>query len=435
MDAVHSRPPDLTGQGVVLKKRRRGATRRRTAIPAKRGILDSAWPVPTRNSATSRNEPERSPTLPTSTWDLFNGCIPNAGLNSAPDTAIITHSSPSPSSTASTAGAVTPQSLPPPEPGPVSIDAETAHLLAKYKAGVATWMDIFDHGCSYQREVPRRSLTSELLMKSICAFTAKHLSLLPSGQIWAAPASTYYGDALRLLIRHLASDAPHEDALTATILLSSYEMVAAQGQEHKRHFHGAMVLIMSRGISARSLGMDRANFWIYVRHEITVALVNETTLQIDPSKWHTSWQEGNVEEDVLGNQLLCLVGRAINVVYGPGSPDPMSNERQAIQTDAETWSRSLPASFRGVNYGMADDRGFHKRCFAVPSAALADVPQSVRSFSPQALFIAAKHVHGIDKKTALWALLGDVETRHGFSTRSRVKKLQQLVEPGRWYNS
>lgn len=88
----------------------------------------------------------------------------------------------------------------------------------------------------------------------------------------------------------------------------------------------------------------------------------------------------------------------------------------------------------------------------IANIALSDVHQSVRSFSAQALFfgkllstskmhapetrlttirlIAAKHISGIGKKTTLWALLDDIEVRHGFSTRSRVKKLQQLVETG-----
>jgi hypothetical protein len=248
-------------------------------------------------------------------------------------------------------------------------------------------MDIFDHGCAYQREVLRTCLTSKLLLTSICAFTAKHLSLLrvPSGgnpdlnaPDWAAAAARYYGESLRMLIACLSnnrsSQSPHDDPLTAAMLLGSYEIIAAQGQEHRRHFHGAMVLIKTHGINAQSVeGLDRANFWIYVRHDITVALINETKLQISPKEWNVKWREGESEEDTLGNQMLWLVGRAIDVAYALPCDLPdkgvSDSERQNICADAARWFDSLPLSFRGVKYGeLGDDHGFTKIYFAVSAA-------------------------------------------------------------------
>jgi hypothetical protein len=273
-----------------------------------------------------------------------------------------------PSSSTSSTPALVPESLHLPPRQTIPINAEIAHLLAVYQTGVATWMDIFDHACSYQREVTRRCLHSELLMRSICAFTAKHLSLLPSGHIWASAASGYYGDSLRLLIRHFNSDTPQDDALTATVLLCSYEMIAAQGHEHQRHFYGAMVLITTRGINALSRGMDRANFWIYIRHEITVALVNETPLQIKPRDWNASWPDGVVEEDALGNQLLCLVGKAIDVAYSPDPLIAMGSERQTLLTEAARWFDALPTSCRGIKYDESVEDGFTKIYFAIPAS-------------------------------------------------------------------
>ncbi|KAI0128328.1 C6 zinc finger domain protein [Xylariales sp. AK1849] len=483
--------PDLPGAGIAKKKRKGGPRRktgcytckaRHTRCDEKKPvctncarlklhcqpfefITQSAWCAPSEPSSIadtreSRSSSGASPATPTSLWDLFNVCMPDVGSEES--------GLPS-SSSSSSVSAFPSESLNLPPRQTILFNAEIAHLMAIFQTGVATWMDVFDHSCAYQREVPRRCLTSELLMRSVCAFTAKHMSLLPGGSIWAAAAAGYYGDSLRLLIRYLNSDSPQEDALTATMLLCSYEMIAAQGHEHQRHFYGTMVLITSRGVSALSSGMDRANFWIYIRHEITVALVNEVPLQINPSLWNANWREGEVEEDALGNQLLCLVGRAIDIAYSRDPPASMSSERQAIHEQAAKWSSGLPKSFRGTQYGEPDNHGFNKIYFAVPAAAtammwyhllhillyaeptpihpsqiyqvqyhateianiaLSDVPQSVLSFSPQALFFAAKHISGIGKKTTLWALLDDIEVRHGFSTRSRVKQLQELVEPG-----
>ncbi|KAH2938881.1 hypothetical protein KXW15_008221 [Aspergillus fumigatus] len=130
--------------------------------------------------------------------------------------------------------------------------------------------------------VARRSLTSELLLTCVCAFTARQLGLVASGEIWVPVATKYYTQALNLLIQQLRSPAPEDDTLSAVIILSSYEVLATQGQEYRRHFEGATKLIQMYGISAQSVGIDRANFWIWIRHEITVSITNEIHLQMSP---------------------------------------------------------------------------------------------------------------------------------------------------------
>jgi hypothetical protein len=90
------------------------------------------------------------------------------------------------------------------------------------------------------------------------------------------------------------------------MLLGSYEVLAAQNREHRRHCQGAMKLIRARRISASSMGLDKANFWISVRHEISVALANESPLQLDPSAWNVTWPEAGAAEDHMANFLMWL---------------------------------------------------------------------------------------------------------------------------------
>lgn len=257
-------------------------------------------------------------------------------------------------------------------PPTVSLTAGMAYLLQTYQSGVATWMDLFDHSCTYQRVVPRRIVSSKLLLYCICAFTSKHLSLLVSGEIWTAVAGRYYGEALHMLIELLGSTFPQDDALTATMLLSSYEMIAAQGQEHRRHFYGALMLIKTHGICARSVGLDKANFWIYVRHEIVVALMTESRLLLSPKEWNVTFQDGETEEDLLGNQLLWLLARAIELVYakdtGTGEAVSTKNGRMDLLREVKKWFDGLPASFHGVSYGEVTEEGFSKLHFAIPAA-------------------------------------------------------------------
>ncbi|PHH91787.1 hypothetical protein CDD83_10283 [Cordyceps sp. RAO-2017] len=138
-----------------------------------------------------------------------------------------------------------------------------------------------------------------------------NLSLLPSGDEWAAPAARHYGDSLRMLVGHLGSGEAGEDALTSTMLLCSYKTIAARGPEHQRHCDGAMVLISTaESAQRRTAWIGRANFSIYVRHEITVALVKETPLQISPKEWNVDWRGGEVDEDALANRQSWLLTRA-----------------------------------------------------------------------------------------------------------------------------
>lgn len=248
----------------------------------------------------------------------------------------------------------------------VYLNDERVHLLNVYRTGVATWMDIFDHNCTYQRQITARALSSELLLRSVCAFTAHHLSLLPSGHVWRPIASGYYGDALALLIRGVRHPEAHGDALTAAILLGSYEVLSAQTHEHQHHGEGARNLIRLRGINASSSGLDHANFWIYVRHELSIALSNETSIHLDPGCWNVTWPGAGAAEDRMANYLLWLAAKTINVVY---AADGVGTDGRADLTQSlASWYEATTPTFRGISYGPIDDAGLHKVHFAHPTA-------------------------------------------------------------------
>lgn len=328
-------------------------------------VVDSSSPQREKESVGGNNSDSRvgaaAGRLPTSTWDIFNSRMTCASSGGSIQTSNF-----SPDSSCAPTGTSTPSA--------VTLTAETAYLLHAYqnKSGVARWMDLFDHEATYQRAVARRVLRSELLLRCVCAFTAKHLSLLESGEIWKPAAARYYGESLRMLIELLGGGGPQDDALTATMLLCSFEMIAAQGSEHRRHFFGAMLLITTHGINACSVGIHRANFWIYVRHEIVVALVNESSLLLSPDRWNVNWHEDETEEDVLGNQVLWLLGRAVNFTYAknPRTGEPMGTvtERRELLRDTDLWFDKLPVAFQGVKYGDETDDGLSQLYFAVPAA-------------------------------------------------------------------
>jgi hypothetical protein len=256
----------------------------------------------------------------------------------------------------------------------VRLTSESAFLLQTYVRTVAAWMDIFDHTSTFQHRIPQLVLTSPLLFHCVCAFTANYLALSNSSHdpSWQVTAGKHYGESLRLLIEALGMPS-HEHALTASMLLLSYEIHGAlRSEDYRRHFLGLTVLIKSRHVTAQSSGTDLANFWIYIRHEIVVAMASEQPLILDPAEWEVSWIEGETREDVLGNHVLWILARVINLIFGPdGRTEAGKEQRQSFLHEIEIWRRGVSDTFVGIPYGDKDADGFCKVYFPVAAAAAA----------------------------------------------------------------
>jgi hypothetical protein len=132
---------------------------------------------------------------------------------------------------------------------------------------------------------------------------------------------------------------------------------------------GAAMLIKSLRINAQSTGIDRANFWIYVRHEIGVALATEKPLVLHPDEWKVQWRDGETRENILGNQVLWILARVLNFVFGEDvATENGTITRESLLHELELWRAGLSAAFIGVPYGEEDEDGFRKVYFTVTAA-------------------------------------------------------------------
>lgn len=167
------------------------------------------------------------------------------------------------------------------------------------------------------------------------------------------------------MIVALSCGEPDSDALTAAILLSSYEALAASSTSHQSHYKGAMNLIITRGISASSIGLDKANFFIYMRHEITIALSNEEPLQFDPKRWNITKPGARAGGDHLANYLMLLIGHIVNLIY---KSDVSPADRKRLQDQLDEWYDATAEEFRGIAYGEVSENGLQKMFFPVPAS-------------------------------------------------------------------
>lgn len=291
--------------------------------------------------------PDDNRRSPASTWDVFNNSV-------VPLPQVVSPKPPRPEGQA-----------------PLSLDAEKVTLIQAYQNGVGAWMDLFDDEATFQRTVVKRAVTSPLLMSAICALTARQISMVDKGEVWKPVAVQYYGDSLLQLIATLdhPTSCP-EDTLAATILLSSYELLALPGLDHRRHVSGALTLIRTHACRASSEGLMAAAFWVYARQDVAMALVHECPTMLPPEEWGVLWAEQETREDWLGNQMVWLLARIIAHTFrktNGQSAQALSEGRASLIKELDVWHESLPESFRGTAFGPPLEEGFLPQWFAVPS--------------------------------------------------------------------
>lgn len=257
-------------------------------------------------------------------------------------------------------------------PQEVVVADQSFELLRIFQRGTGTWMDVLDHSLSFQRQAIELAFSSSLLLHSICAVSAKHMSFVAETSIWEPVASSYYGEGLRLLIKDLnESNTSHDTLLAATILLSSYELLATAGPDHEKHLYGARTIIQTRGLRAKETSLQRASFWIYARQDVALALVNEGPTFMPSTNWNVMLPSDGAGEDTRGNKMLWLLARAIDLRFKPVSGTTPSERYQAlmdISNEINRWWNDLAPTARGVTVGDNSGTELPKIWFCVPAA-------------------------------------------------------------------
>ncbi|KAF2970125.1 hypothetical protein GQX73_g3433 [Xylaria multiplex] len=72
-----------------------------------------------------------------------------------------------------------------------------------------------------------------------------------------------------------------------------------------------------------------------------------------------------VGEDEMGNRLLWLSGKVINLIY---SNNVTSANRNSLINRVDDWYTRTTETVRGISYGGSDEEGLQKLFFAIPAA-------------------------------------------------------------------
>ncbi|OAP61763.1 hypothetical protein AYL99_03966 [Fonsecaea erecta] len=129
---------------------------------------------------------------------------------------------------------------------------------------------------------------SKLLDAAVRAVSLVHLSRTRQTDLFVHESRQYYGKALRLLNQSLMDDSTgmSTETLSATILLSFYEMFASDSnQSWVRHAGGAGTLMRIRGPDRHLSGLDRDVYLAY-RHTIVIeAFMRDEACFLSEPQW------------------------------------------------------------------------------------------------------------------------------------------------------
>lgn len=261
------------------------------------------------------------------------------------------------------------QPPPPTSTHQLRLSKQCIDLVQVYQDGIGIWMDACDDTLTYQRDVVRLALSSELLLHSICALSAKQMSLVKERYLWEPVAADHYGTSLRLLMRDLdRSDMSRDIALAAAVLLCSYELLANPGAEYKEHLLGARTLIQTYKAMNGTTDIERASFWIFARQDVAMAISNETQTLIHPSEWEAAVERlGNTEGD-MGNKVIWLLARIVQLRFtSEGEFDSQSSALGHVSSAIDQWWCDLPPTTHGVRVEVESEDGLTETWFHAPS--------------------------------------------------------------------
>ncbi|KAK8920646.1 hypothetical protein VCV18_007949 [Metarhizium anisopliae] len=255
------------------------------------------------------------------------------------------------------------------------------NYLQAFADGVGVWMDSLNSGNHFTQVIPWHALKSSLLLNSLMACGAKHLSFSKPGL--EDRAIELYNTATAQLVRMLQNPERNVvDCTTASILLNVYEAMSHKPIHRMSHMVGARALIRECGWNAASTGIPAACFWLSIGMEVLSCLSMNWAVTWHPDDWgldldwsHDNDLDGGDSQTWVHRSFYILAKvvnfRATSLTYPPSDPHKHQSrlsdrltEWQALKQLCDDWSNCSPRSMRPVGYlamsGSSEPSAFPK---------------------------------------------------------------------------
>lgn len=229
--------------------------------------------------------------------------------------------------------------------------------------------------------VPHLARSSPILLKSICAYAARHLSGVSDYD--SSVAEDYHEQCIRLLIPALSEpDVTTDDTLLASlVILRLYEQMTGElicdlvltqthrsppvpdtGKDDEHHLSGTSALVrsaMRNQVSVSRSGLQQTSFWGYLRQCLYVACVHRQPLKLDVSQHEIEMtlftpptgMMATVEvETAWCNWMTWILAEVVEYCFGEKTRnfDEAISAWKALLSKVEMWDANKPKSFLPV---------------------------------------------------------------------------------------
>ncbi|KAJ5609967.1 hypothetical protein N7510_006686, partial [Penicillium lagena] len=230
---------------------------------------------------------------------------------------------------------------------------QEALLFHHYMEALAALLDITDIQRHFAVDVPELALSCPVLLNSLMAFSARHLSRTSSFD--SAVADHYHHECVSLIIpmldqKDLVAD---ETLFAAAVILRAFEETneSKMGDEPERHLTGTSVFANAQLEFRTWGGLGHAAFWVFVRQDIYMSLLSQRPLKVDLTGWEErlSFDLGfdATTDCTWANRMTWIVAEIVTFCFG----DQLSYSNwEAARAKTERWNLTRPKSFDPVLY-------------------------------------------------------------------------------------
>lgn len=209
-------------------------------------------------------------------------------------------------------------------------------------------MDTTDQAEHFTRQVPRKALSSPILLNAVLAFSARHLARTTNYDPEAA--EFFHSACIELLIPALsdqASAAADPNILGATVILRIYEQlnVSMTGADDERHLWGTTALVdLQPSFHAPTAGgLRQAAFWVFIRQDIYMALIHQRSMRCDLDSFNVDVTFVSRDDSTWANWAIWILARIVQFCFG--LQERSWEKWRALNESMDTWEQCKPASF------------------------------------------------------------------------------------------
>ncbi|KAG0650412.1 hypothetical protein D0Z07_2894 [Hyphodiscus hymeniophilus] len=225
---------------------------------------------------------------------------------------------------------------------------------------LARWFDLCDYERHFALIVPKRAATCPMLLNAILAVSARHLSFLGRSDICDLSDFVRYQEQCLYHFIPSLNDSEailDENILAATVILRYLEEVDVPlfTSETQHHLIGTRIFIRAQGEALVAGGLRQAAFWVAIRQEIYMALVNQRSVQpgfhLPPFSFDHSFSPA--DDCVWANRIVMHCADILRFCFGDDQAN-IEARHDTLSTWTRKWSRCRPESFSPTFYRAPD---------------------------------------------------------------------------------